>query len=90
MTKEAIDLARHDERLKTLETASLAAGIDRKAILEDVADIRIKLVKYKNSNYLWGLTLAAIQGIITTLAMLASGQSPAAIISYIQHIRLPF
>ena len=83
MTKaDEIELARHDERISHLESFEQDTQATLKSMVDLLGRQELKLIKYRNSNAMWALTLTAIQGIITTLALIFTGQSTE-VLSYI-------
>lgn len=79
MTKNDTDIARHDERINVLEEFRTETHDDIKAIKAVQLDNAVKLVKYKNNNTMWALTLAAFQAAITTVAVILTGQASTAL-----------
>lgn len=80
MTKNDTEIARHDERLKAIEAIQAATDAKLDSVLEVVNAQNLNILKYKNSNAMWALTLAAMQTAITTVAavvtVIFTGKAP--------------
>lgn len=81
MTKNDTILARHDERLKVVE--GFGEKLDTLVVNSNNQNVNIE--RYRNSNVTWGLISNAAHGLITSLALLASGNADK-ILAYLSHL----